>query len=213
MILKGAVIMPPKSKFTKEEIIAAALEIASHDGIEAVTARSVGAKLESSARPIFTVFKNMEELISAVNDSARELYNSYIREGLKEEIRFKGVGKAYIKFAVEQPKLFQLLFMSEHPSDTTLSSLPIFDDNYDDILSSITDQYGLNRENALSVYRHLWIYTHGIASMCATKTLEFKETEISDMMTDVFISLLIKKKADAEKNNYKNKGATENDQN
>ncbi|MBD5116574.1 MAG: TetR/AcrR family transcriptional regulator [Ruminococcaceae bacterium] len=188
--------MPPKSKFSKKEIVAAAFEIASKNGIAAVTARAIGEKLNSSARPIFTVFKSMDEVTQEVIASAKALYNEYIKEGLKNEIHFKGVGTQYIKFAIEQPKLFQLLFMSESSEHLTINCIPAFDDNYDDILSSITDQYGVDKDTALSLYRHLWVYTHGIASLCATKTIEFKSEEISEMMTDVFVSLLIKKKSE-----------------
>lgn len=185
--------MPPKSKFTREEIISAALQIAEEEGIDAITARALGERLGSSARPIFTVFKNMEEVTAEVKKAAKAIYNIYIKEGIKEEIHFKGVGKAYIRFAIEKPKLFQLLFMSETDQSTTFGALPIVDDNYDDILSSITQQYGLPKEDALTLYSHLWIYTHGIASLCATKTVKFGGEEISEMITDVFKSLLIKK--------------------
>ena len=54
--------MPPKPKFTREEITAAALELVSEQGIEALTARNRGMRLGSSARPIFTVFRSMEEV-------------------------------------------------------------------------------------------------------------------------------------------------------
>ena len=54
--------MPPKPKFTKEEIVAAALELVSEKGIEALTARELGVRLGSSARPIFTAFNSMEEV-------------------------------------------------------------------------------------------------------------------------------------------------------
>ena len=58
--------MPPKPKFTREEIVAAALELVSAKGMEALTSRYLGAQLGSSARPIFTVFRNMEEVQQAV---------------------------------------------------------------------------------------------------------------------------------------------------
>ena len=58
--------MPPKAKFTKEEIINAAFEITRRDGFDALTARSLAAELGSSPRPIFTVFSGMEEVQSAV---------------------------------------------------------------------------------------------------------------------------------------------------
>lgn len=60
--------MPPKPKFTREEVVDTAIELIKDKGIEALTARELGAKLGSSARPIFTVFRNMEELISAVRN-------------------------------------------------------------------------------------------------------------------------------------------------
>ena len=54
--------MPPKPKFTREQVISAALEIAAERGIESLTSRELGTALGSSARPIFTLFRNMEEL-------------------------------------------------------------------------------------------------------------------------------------------------------
>ena len=63
--------MPPKAKFTKAEIIEAALNIVRADGYEALTSRALGTYLGSSARPIFTVFKNMEEVQQDMIKSAR----------------------------------------------------------------------------------------------------------------------------------------------
>ena len=51
--------MPPKSKFTEEEIISAALAIVERDGIDGLTARELGKSLGSSARPIFTVYDSI----------------------------------------------------------------------------------------------------------------------------------------------------------
>ena len=58
--------MPPKPKFTKEEIVAAAVEIVRQEGEDALTARSLGNKLGASARPIFTVFNSMDEVKESV---------------------------------------------------------------------------------------------------------------------------------------------------
>ena len=46
--------MPPKPKYTKEEIVAAAYEITREKGIDAVVAREVGRRLNTSSSPIFT---------------------------------------------------------------------------------------------------------------------------------------------------------------
>ncbi|MBQ8134738.1 MAG: TetR/AcrR family transcriptional regulator [Clostridia bacterium] len=183
--------MPPKAKFTKEEIINAGLAILRERDISSVTAREIGKYLGSSARPIFTVFDNMGEVIDGIEDKAREIYSEYVCLGLQNDIAFKGVGQAYISFAINEPKLFQLLFMREQSSDIALSEiLPEIDDNYLAILKSITDQYPVSTDDAVILYRHLWIYSHGIATLCATSMCHFTGEEISIMLTEVFKALL-----------------------
>ena len=186
--------MPPKAKFTKAEIIEAALNIVRTDGYEALTSRALGTYLGSSARPIFTVFKNMEEVQQAMIEAAKTLYKEYVNKGLTAEHSFKGVGTQYILFSVNEPKLFQLLFMTEQKQIPDLpGGLPI------DILLSIQKDYEISELSAKKLYRHLWIYTHGIASLCATKMCRFTGEEISTMITEVCMSVL--RKIQEEENN------------
>lgn len=189
--------MPPKAKFTKEEITAKALEIVREKGESALTARSLGDALGSSARPIFTVFESMDEVQKEVFSAATELYNGYVRKGLSETPAFKGVGQAYIRFAADEPKLFQLLFMRENESMPDKNSvLPLIDGNSEAILGSIENGYGLSRELSESLYLHLWIYSHGIAVLIATKVCVMSEKEVSDMLTVIFTGLLKKIKSE-----------------
>ncbi|MDE6698525.1 MAG: WHG domain-containing protein [Lachnospiraceae bacterium] len=185
--------MPPKAKFTKDEILQAAMQIVREHGLEAVTSRELGRKLGSSTCPVFTVFENMEEVNSEIIKAAKELYKEYINEGLKQELAFRGVGMAYIKFAMEEPKLFHILFMKEHSEPIDIEhTLMLIDESYIDILKSVREPYDLQEEEAKNLYQHLWIYTHGIASLCATKVCTFTNAEIQLMMTEVFTSLLEK---------------------
>lgn len=192
--------MPPKAKFTKAEIIDAALNIVRTDGYESLTSRALGTYLGSSARPIFTVFQNMEEVQQAMIEAAKALYKEYVNKGLTAEHPFKGVGTQYILFSVNEPKLFQLLFMAEQKQIPDLSGvLPLIDESYKDILLSIRKDYEISELSAKKLYRHLWIYTHGIASLCATKMCRFTGEEISTMITEVCMSVL--KKIQEEENN------------
>ena len=185
--------MPPKAKFTKAEIIEAALNIVRIDGYEALTSRALGTYLGSSARPIFTVFKNMEEVQQVMIEAAKNLYKEYVNKGLTAEHPFKGVGTQYILFSVNEPKLFQLLFMAEQKQIPDLSGvLPLIDESYGDILLSIQKDYEISELSAKKLYQHLWIYTHGIASLCATKMCRFTGEEISTMITEVCTSVLKK---------------------
>lgn len=187
--------MPPKAKFTREEITAAALQIVREGGGNALTARALGERLGSSARPIFTVFRSMEEVQGQVRSAARELYNAYVEEALSENEgdvpRFKCVGQQYIRFAVSEPKLFQLLFMREQEKMPDFQNiLPLIETNYEGILISIEEEYGVDRLLSLRLYQHLWIYTYGIATLCATRMCGFSGEEIGIMLTEVCRSLL-----------------------
>ena len=135
----------------------------------------------------------MEEVQQAMTQAAKALYKEYVEKGLAEEHPFKGVGTQYILFSVKEPKLFQLLFMTEQKQIPDLSGvLPLIDESYEQILLSIQEDYKICKSSAKKLYHHLWIYTHGIASLCATKMCRFTDEEISTMVTEVCMSILKK---------------------
>ena len=186
--------MPPKAKFTKEDIVRVGLEILRTSDISCVTAREIGKHLKSSARPIFTLYASMAEVIEDIEKEAKKIYSSYVQDGLKKDLAFKGVGQAYIAFAIKEPKLFQLLFMKKQDKNIGVSKiLPEIEENYDAIVSSISDNYPVSKETAVDLYRHLWIYSHGIATLCATSMCSFTGEEIGEMITEVFKALLTKR--------------------
>lgn len=189
--------MPPKAKFSKNEVICAALRIVERDGEDSLTARSLGAELGSSARPVFTVFNNMDEVFAAVVSRANAVYGEYVEEGLKETPSFKGVGKAYIRFAAERPRLFRLLFMREREDCPDMNTaLRLIEEHYNDILYSITNTYSVDEDTAKQLYFHSWVYSHGIAVLTATKVCRFSEEEVSAALTVNFGALIRKIKTE-----------------
>lgn len=96
--------MPPKPRFTREEIVDAALDIVSRKGIEALTARELGETLGSSARPIFTVFRSMEELQQEVRSAAMRRFESYAGRTMPGVPLFKQVGMQMVLFGAQEPK-------------------------------------------------------------------------------------------------------------
>lgn len=192
--------MPPKAKFTKEEIIDAALKLVKRNGFDALTARSLADELGSSSRPIFTVFESMEEVQEEVKAAARRLYEQYEDAAMSGKDAFKGSGVGYIRFAAEQPKLFQLLFMKELDGVPNLDNVLIVIDNYyEKILNSIKVEYGFSRETAKEIYQHMWIYSHGIATLLATKVCNFTFEEIVKMLTVVGAGIIRKYKEEERK--------------
>jgi len=115
--------MPPKAKFTREEIIQKAFEMTRERGIEAVVARELGKELGTSSSPIFTAFKNMEELHAEVAKLALKEFEKYVSDALNYTPAFKYVGMKMIEFAYKEPKLFKVVYMREHDMKQTYADL------------------------------------------------------------------------------------------
>ena len=183
--------MPPKPKFTKEEIVAAALELVSEKGIEALTARELGARLGSSARPIFTVFNSMEEVQVEVRAAALKRFESYAEKAMHYTPVFKQVGMQMILFAMEEPKLYQLVYMSENAGATDFEGIT---QQLGDVAQLCVDviqrDYGLSAEDAKTLFEHVWIYTFGIGALCATRMCRFSQDEIIQMLGQDFMAML-----------------------
>ena len=63
------------------------------------------------------------------------------------------------------------------------------------ISDSIEGPYGMDKEGAARLFQHMWIYTHGIATMCVNGLCTYTPEEISDRLTEVFSALLAQMKS------------------
>ena len=184
--------MPPKAKFTKEQITKAALSVVSEKGVQALTAKELGAALGTSTTPIFTVFNSMQEVQDAVMLAAMERFEEYAHKAAHIKPVFKQVGMQMILFAKEEPKLYQLIFMS------SISEAQTFDDIYahlgsvaDECLDVLQKDYDLSKNNAKTLFEHVWIHTFGIGALCATGVCDFSHKQIAEMLTQDFTAMMM----------------------
>ena len=191
--------MPPKPKFTREEIVDAALSIVSERGVDALTARELGERLGSSARPIFTVFKNMEEVQAEVRAAAMRRFEAFAPADAGGDMPlFKQVGMRMVRFGLREPKLYQLLFMQENREadsfDDVFGALGTTADLCIDVLCR---DYALNRAEARALFEAVWIYTFGVGALCATGVCRFSEERLSRMLTTEFQAMMMLVKSGA----------------
>ena len=179
--------MPPKFLFTREEITEAALRVTSVKGISGLTARALAAELGCSVKPIFGLFKNMEEVQQEVLKAADKRYQSYLQEDMNSGTYplYKASGMAYIRFAKEERELFKLLFMRDRSQET-----PVEDkEAIRPLLELVQKNTGLSQEEAYRFHLEMWLYVHGIATMIATSYLEWDLEFISQALTDGYMGL------------------------
>lgn len=184
--------MPPKAKYTREEIIEIAFQMARENGIESVVARELGRKLGTSSSPIFTAFKNMEELQLEVRNRAMQEFESYVKDALNYTPAFKHVGVRMIQFAMMEPKLFQLLYMKEHAETQKFEDLVNeLGDTVEICLDVMQKEYVLTRAEAELVFRQVWMHTFSICVLAAGKVCRFTPDEISEMLSLEFQGTLM----------------------
>lgn len=174
--------MPREFMFTREDIIDAGLNLVRKGGTSALTARALGTVLGSSSRPIFGLFKNMEEVQMEVRKAANALYQSYLKEDMQagKYPPYKASGMSYIRFAKEEKELFKLLFMRDRSHE-------IIEDERAELhplLALIRQNLDIGEEEAYMLHIEMWLYVHGIATILATSYADWEEAMISRIVTD-----------------------------
>ena len=171
--------MPRATKFLKEDIIEAASAVVKKEGLSAINARRVAKELGCWVKPIFYQFENMEDLRQATILHIQKIYQSYMIEGSKEELAYRGMGLAYIRFAKDYPDFFKILFMG----DSKISPTEFIEkDNMgNQILEKGAEFTGYDRTEQEAFHLKVWIFTHGIASMVATGTVAFTDEQIEEL--------------------------------
>lgn len=170
--------MPPKAKFTREEIVSAALEVARSKGIEAVTAREVGNYLGTSSSPVFVAFKNMDELLNEVYNSAVKEYSDYIADSVNYTPAFKQFGFRLIEFASTQPNLFKMIYkyrQGEKSYSKMIMSIPAADF----CVQTVMEQAQVDYENAKLIFEEVLLAGLGICYMIADNKCTFTEQDLN----------------------------------
>ena len=181
--------MPRKTVIHKQDIINAAMEIVRANGYENLNARAIAERLGCSTQPLFSNFRNMEDLTRSVIGRALEIYEDFVAEEFKKPHDYppyKTNGMAYIRFAKEEKNLVKLLFMRDRTNDSN----PTEEKTFYDVLPLIMKATGLTREQASLFHFEIWAAVHGIAVMTASSYYNADMDLISETLTDVYQGLL-----------------------
>ena len=178
--------MAPRNKFTKEEMLDAAIRAVRKSGIGALTAQALAKELNISTQPVFTCFGTIGNLKSEAFIAAEKIFDSYIEEGLKEKIPFLGYGMKYFKFAKEEPQLYRMLFL-ESNENCTLSGMKHAQDM---LRSTLMKIYNINENEANRYFRDMWIVSHGLATLLVTGSCPYSDEELQKIMTGFSLSIL-----------------------
>lgn len=186
--------MPPKVQYTKEIIIKAAIEMIREKGFDSINARDLGAKIGCSSRPLFTAFKNMEELIETARFEATEEFikqtttnkepeteDEKEMENLGFRSKTKYFGKNIVKYAKREPNLFIFIHWKGAVTPNLIQLRNIMKESY-------KKELDLTENEAEILYDQMSIFSLGLCSMITNRVRNFTDEEINDLLTRQFIS-------------------------
>ena len=173
--------MPPKPKFTKEDIVEAAFNIVREQGWEALTQRSIAQKLNASIGPIYSSLKSMTNLEEAVIEKAYELLLHYSINSRKENgLSFPSLG--YVLFAKNEKKLFKCFFNEKHTEIHKKYSQRLWQANRE-VVKNNPDYSKLSDRQKEGLHQNIVIFCYGLAILINISFYdEFTDEEISALI-------------------------------
>ena len=173
--------MPPRQKFTKEDVLETAFSIVREQGIENLNARNIAQRLNSSTQPIFSFFENMAELKTDVFQRVERYHAALYHNITIDHDLLVNICLTYINFALEEPNLFRFQYQSNEYKGRPF--LEIFNDDRnlktgnERLCEGRRKIYG-SKKAVKTMFFDMWLYAHGIASVLVGNQLQINRDEI-----------------------------------
>jgi AcrR family transcriptional regulator len=179
--------MPPKNKFTNNDIIDAAFKIVREKGLDALTARAIALELKSSTKPIYSQIETMEKVKEAVVYKAYDLYLEYLERKITGD-KLTDFLMNYVLFAYKEKKLFRIFYDEKYAH---------INQQYGESYSQVwlqkavgTPRYDkLNDMEKYNLMLREFIFIHGLADVitysCSKEMIALRSNE--DMLMAVLI--------------------------
>ena len=177
--------MPPTPIITKQDIINAGIQLIRENGIRSVNARSLAKSLSCSTKPLFRIYKNMEELKKDIKKELDNYYNDFMEKNMTNENRLLSQGISYIEFARSEKMIFSSLFMNMTMAGSSLQDIIHAEWNRASI-ENAKALTGLSTEKAEILFINFWLYSHGIATQIVSNDIDIPLDLVKKLLKNAF---------------------------
>lgn len=171
--------MPPKAETEREAVLDAVMDIIEEKGFDAVSARSVAARLGISTQPIYRLFGDMDAVRRAALERGYELFERYVSGAALDQ------AASYVSFAVTHGKLFNFLFRGRNACCNGLDELATHLLSGTGIIPKLGEITGLSGEKLYRLHLGVWMALHGLAVMAADNGSSFTDDEIKQFTVEI----------------------------
>ena len=155
--------MPPKAKYSREDIVNAAFNIAEAEGLDAISARKVADQLGCSVAPLYVNFSTLEELVAAVMEKINVISAEILASAGGHDV-FEKLGRASLTFAREYPVLFRDLVLRPN---SPLKNFGKAHDDLAEVLAADRELGKLGFEDRRRLFLKMQIFQTGLQVMIA----------------------------------------------
>jgi len=151
--------MPPKQRITREMILESAFIMFCNEGMESVNARSVAKALGCSTQPIFSYFTGMQDLKSALDAKAQEMYACAVTALPRSEAWLVDMLTEHVRFACEHMHVYNHLFLSVRANPARLSA---YSGLFGALAQQVQEKEGVSSEIANRLVDEVGVYANGL---------------------------------------------------
>ena len=143
------------------------------EGVDALTLRSIGARLGVSRSALYRHFADKRALLTAVATEGfvalRQKLVAAWEEGGRNDAAFRAMGAAYVHFAIENPSYYRVMFggfVDQESRDPELATeaMAAFQALVD-ALGALQRDSRLRNDDTVLMARHVWALVHGMATL------------------------------------------------
>lgn len=173
----------------KENIIKASMDIVANEGWEALNARGLAKKLDISTKPLYRIFKGMDEIKNLTYDLIYRFYDDFVTSRIDKDKALITLCVAYVEFAQEHSNLFKTLFLSNNLSWKSIDS--VLDEKWNQsTIINLVNKHGYSFEDAKSLFMHIWLYSNGLATLLATNDIKLESEDIIKRIVKIYKELI-----------------------
>ena len=101
--------MPPKIKFSQEDIVNAAFCVIRENGMGALSTRKIAKKINASTMPIYSYMRSKKNLEDKIMDKCIDLLSTYQFKKRTGDL-FVDLGVGFVLFAKHEKNLFRFIY-------------------------------------------------------------------------------------------------------
>ena len=181
--------MARKTVFMKDQLLEKTIDFIKEKGIKRMRARELCKYIGCSTQPIFKNFGSMKNLKNEAKNYIKNYYKNFMEEIVDKNAYLYSTNYSYALFALQEPNLFETLFIDDIGKSKTIDDVLKTDDDVD-IIESIPNQYKISKKQSERLYRDVKFYAHGLSCQIVFNNLSLKKEDVGLLIKNIIKNLI-----------------------